>query len=71
MIRKKQLKDQIVIDLTGSDGNAFALLAYATDLAKHLDLDGPKIKNEMTEGDYEHLLETFDKYFGEIVILER
>ncbi len=71
MIRKKQPQKEIVIDLTGSDGNAFALLAYATDLAKQLDLDGPRIKNEMTEGDYEHLLETFNKYFGEIVILER
>jgi len=23
------------------------------------------------QGDYEHLLETFDKYFGSVVILER
>ena len=29
MIRDKQLQSEIVIDLTGPDGNAFALLAYA------------------------------------------
>ena len=27
--------------------------------------------DEMKEGDYEHLINTFDKYFGEYVILER
>ena len=26
---------------------------------------------EMKEGDYEHLINTFDKYFGEYVVLER
>ena len=30
-----------------------------------------KIVTEMQKGDYEHLVETFDKYFGEYVILER
>jgi len=25
----------------------------------------------MMQGDYEHLVETFDKYFGSVVILER
>ena len=28
-------------------------------------------KSTMTQSDYEHLVETFDKYFGEFVILER
>jgi hypothetical protein len=71
MIREKQPQQEIVIDLTGSDGNAFALLAYAKRFAQQFDLDFNKIKDEMTSGDYENLIQVFDDYFGEIVILER
>ena len=62
---------EIVIDLTGPDGNAYALLAYANRFAKQLKLPSEKITSEMMKGDYEHLLQTFDKYFGDYVILER
>ena len=71
MIRKKQPKKEIVIDITGPDGNAFALMGYARQFAKQLGLDSNKIINEMTSGDYENLLEVFDKNFGSFVILER
>ena len=71
MIRKKQPKKEIIIDLTGPDGNAFALKGYAKQFAKQLGLDSNKIINEMTSGDYENLLEVFDKNFGSFVILER
>ena len=71
MIRKKQQPKEIIIDLTGPDGNAFALMGYAKRFARQLGLDSSKIINEMTSGDYEHLLEVFDGYFGSFVILER
>lgn len=71
MIRKKQYRDVIVLDLTGPDGNAFALMGYATRLAKRMGLDGSAIIEEMKAGDYENLITTFDKYFGDHVILER
>lgn len=71
MIRKKQFTTTICLDLTGPDGNAFALMGYAKRFAKQLGLDSSKIINEMMEGDYEHLLEVFDNAFGEFVILER
>ena len=71
MIREKQPQSEIIIDLTGPDGNAFALMAYAKRFAKQLGLDSSKIINEMTEGDYENLLQVFDGYFGDFVILER
>ena len=61
----------ILIDLTGPDGNAFVLLGRAKGYAKQIDLDGDKITEEMTQGDYEHLVETFDKYFGSFVTLLR
>ena len=71
MIRKKQQKKEIIIDLTGPDGNAFALMGYARQFAKQLGLDSNEIIKEMTSGDYENLLEVFDKNFGSFVILER
>jgi len=71
MIRDKQPKSEIVIDLTGPDGNAFALLAYAKRFAQQLSYDFDQIKNEMTSGDYENLVQVFDEYFGDFVILER
>ena len=74
MIRKKQpRKGPIVIDLTGPDGNAYALMAYAKRFATQLKWKdrGAALINEMMEGDYEHLLEVFDSYFGKFVILER
>jgi len=71
MIRKKQQPKEIIIDLTGPDGNAFALMAYADRFAKQLDLDSVTIKAEMREGDYENLIKVFDEWFGDFVILER
>ena len=72
MIRKKQpRKGPIVIDLTGPDGNAYALMAYAKRFATQLGYDHKMIIGKMTSGDYEHLLEVFDSYFCKFVILER
>ena len=72
MIRNKiENKGPVVIDLTGPEGNAFALLGYAKQYAKQLNFDADKIINKMTEGDYENLLTVFDRYFGDYVILER
>ena len=73
MIRdKNELQERgLEIDLTGPDGNAFVLLGYATRLAKQLDKDPNAIKEEMTSGDYEHLLEVFEREFGNVVTLYR
>jgi len=72
MIRsKEQNQGPIVIDLTGPDGNAFVLLGKAKQLARQLGLDGNAITNEMMSGDYENLIEVFDREFGDFVILEQ
>ena len=71
MIRAKQEPKEIVIDLTGPQGNAFYLLGAASRYARQLGLDSDEVINEMKSGDYEHLIEVFDKYFGDFVILER
>ena len=64
----------IMIDLTGPEGNAFVLLGKAKSFAKQLGMNGVEaeaIVHEMTQGDYEHLLQVFDENFGDFVILER
>jgi hypothetical protein len=71
MIRDKKPIKELVIDLTGPEGNAFVLLGYAKKLANQLDLNYDIIRTEMTSSDYENLIQVFDKYFGEYVILER
>ena len=72
MIRKKEAKTgPIIIDLTGPDGNAYALMAYAKRFARELALDGEEIISNIMSGDYENLLQVFDENFGSFVILER
>jgi hypothetical protein len=71
MIREKTNSGPIVIDLTGPDGNAFALMAYARRFAKQLGIDSNKVIGEMMSGDYQNLVSVFDGYFGDYVILEK
>ena len=70
-ILEKPKQSGITIDLTGPQGNAFYLLGTAKNLAKQLELNGLEIMEEMQSGDYENLLEVFDKHFGNIVTLYR
>jgi len=75
MIREKELTtSEIVIDLTGPEGNAFVLLGYAQRFAKQLGYDREEIDElmgKMQSGDYENLIQVFDDHFGPYVILER
>jgi len=74
MIRKKLHKHQgkpIVIDLTGPEGNAFMLLAYAKSFSEDLGKDYEELHDQMTSGDYENLIKVFDDAFADFVILER
>ena len=74
MIREKQPQSEIIIDLTGPDGNAFALMGYANRFAKQLGYTPQQrgdLTTEMMGSDYENLLEVFDRNFGDFVILER
>jgi hypothetical protein len=71
MIKSKKEKLGIEIDLTGPDGNAFVLIGTAGNLAKQLGLDGKAIRTEMMAGDYENLVNVFDKHFGDFVTLYR
>lgn len=59
------------IDLTGPEGNAFALLGKAKGLCRDFGLDYEKVSSEMKAGDYDNLVEVFDHYFGSFVTLYR
>jgi hypothetical protein len=68
---KRPKKTKIEIDLLGPEGNAFALLGIARDLAIKLDLDWNYIHTEMTSGDYENLIQVMEHYFGDLIIMYR
>jgi len=40
-------------------------------MARQLDLNSVMILDQMRAGDYENLVQVFDRYFGDYVILER
>ena len=70
---RKEMNPMIEIDLSGPEGNAFVLLAYASRLGKRI-YGYEKIEailEEMRLSTYELLILTFDKYFGEVVTLYR
>lgn len=71
MIRKKKRETEMVIDLTGPEGNAHVLLGYAKKFANQMGLESEQVLSEMKSGDYENLVIVFDNYFGEFVTLER
>ena len=64
----------IEIDLNGPEGNAIVLLGLVGRLGKQLGFDKFRIKciqDEMMLSNYEMLIQTFDKWFGDYVILYR
>mgnify|MGYP001224463861 FL=1 len=75
MIRAKTINKEIVIDLTGPQGNAFYLIGTAKRLAKDvLGYDRNRwdaVEKDMMSHGYEHLVQTFDTLFGDFIILER
>jgi hypothetical protein len=74
MIRKKEENREIVIDLTGPDGNAFVLLGYANRFGTQLGWSKEriaKVQEWMKSSDYENLVTVFDREFGSFVTLER
>lgn len=71
MIKPKENKSVVEIDLTGPEGNAFVLLGTATRLARQLGLDEKEVTAKMTAGDYDNLVEVMEHYFGDYVVMYR
>jgi len=59
------------IDLNGPDGNAFVLMGAATRFARQIGIDEDALIEEMKSGDYDNLVEVFDREFGSFVTLYR
>jgi len=51
------------LNLIGTDGNAFIILAKARRVALKNNMNWDKIKAEAKSGDYEHLIKVMTKYF--------
>lgn len=72
---KEEINSRVIeIDLTGTNGNAFILLSYASSFCKQLGYDKFKTKcilDEMMLTDYEGLIFTFDREFGSFVTMYR
>ena len=60
-----------VIDLSGPNGNAFALMGRAVDLLRQLDRrdEVHALRTEMMAGDYNNLLRVFEENFSDYVEL--
>ena len=60
-----------VIDLHGSQGNAFALMGQAEDFLRQLGRrhEFSAMRTEMMSGDYENLVRVFEENFGDYVEL--
>ena len=72
MIKQKQTQNKgIEIDLTGPQGNAYYILALAKRLCKEFGIDSKPLIDKMMSGDYENLIQIFDKNFGTFVTLYR
>ena len=71
MIKSKNQKRGIEVDLTGPEGNAFVLIGYARKWSKELGLNPDEVEKEMTDGDYENLVGVMEKYFGKVVTFYR
>ena len=58
-----------VIDLQGSQGNAFALMSIADDWLRQLKRwdEFRAMRTEMMSGDYNNLLRVFQTKFGDLV----
>lgn len=74
IVEKKNQERGIIIDLTGPEGNAFCLLGNAQTLGRKLGYTEERVQQileEMKSGDYENLVQVFDREFGDFVTLYR
>jgi hypothetical protein len=70
MAFKKGRPGKIVVDLTGPDGNAFALMGIMKNILLNCCYTREEINNiqeEMVAGNYEQLVEIFEREVGEYV----
>lgn len=61
------MRDRILIDLDGLDGNVFVLIEWAMKVAVFIDKSKTEVVREMTKADYNNAVkyfnDNFSKYF--------
>lgn len=60
------------IDISGPQGNAFAIMSIAERIGRQLNIPSEKIEeinNKMMSGDYDNLLKVFHREYGSVVEL--
>lgn len=63
------VNNRIEIDLNSEEGTPLSLIFLAKNMSDQLGMDTNTIINEMSQGETEDLINTFEKYFGEFVVL--
>ena len=71
IVNKPIRKNQLDVDLTGPEGNAFYLIGLTKKLCSTFGISPDPIIQDMMSGDYEHLVKVFDRNFGSFVTLYR
>ena len=74
MTIKSKIHAKIEINIRGSNGNSFYLIAMAGQIGKGLGYDTEKVGqiiSQMVSGDYENLVKVFEESFGDHVKLYR
>jgi hypothetical protein len=66
---EEKMGQPMEINLTGPEGNVFNLIGVGGRLCKLLNINQDKFVREMMSGDYDNAVNTFEKYFGDYVIL--
>jgi hypothetical protein len=69
MVSKTKAIMQIHLDQQNSKSVLEDLLEYAETLSEALGMDTLKIHQEMQEGDFQHLVATFNHYFSDYIEL--
>lgn len=70
--REKMVSRKVEIDLSGPEGNAYRLIGLAGNLGKATGMNKSQVKNiqsEMMLSTYDMLIETLEKYFGDLIVL--
>ena len=62
------MNENIILDLKGTDGNAFVLLSVAKYLSYKNKFNWDNIYSELTKSDYENLINVMENYFGDQVL---
>lgn len=73
-ILERDVKAKMTIDLSSPMGNAWGILGLANRLGRELGIPENKLEElqeEMKSGDYENLIQVFDREFGDYVDLIR